>query len=130
MDQHGLVPDSSLYFIISRVYVPGLSCEKVRGTDISRYCQLSVKPIDLYHPDCRYIRTEFRWREGSGRLYREMAGLLPPFRHCQLVEYSCQHRQYLHHCHYSEILKEDTRFAHRHYRGDHCGLSDENLWWH
>lgn len=65
-----------------------------------------------------------------GDFIGEMAGLLPPFRHCQLVEYSCQHRQYLHHCHYSEILKEDTRFAHRHYRGDHCGLSDENLWRH
>ena len=31
MDQHGLVPDSSLYFIISRVYVPGLSCGEGQG---------------------------------------------------------------------------------------------------
>ena len=33
-----------------------------------------------------------------------------------LVEYGCQHRQHRYHCHHSEVLEEDSRLAHRHYR--------------
>ena len=77
--------------------------------------------------DCGYIRIELRRGKSPGRLRGKMDNLLPSFRHCQLVEYGCQHCQYFYHCHYSEILEEDSRLAHCHYRSDHSRLSDEDV---
>ena len=68
--------------------------------------------------------------ESSGGFHRKMAGLFPPFRYRQLVEYDCQHRQHHYHCHHSEVLEEDSRFAHRHYRSDTGCVPDEDVWRH
>ena len=73
------------------------------------------------------IRIELRRGKSPGRLRGKMDNLLPSFRHCQLVEYGCQHCQYFYHCHYSEILEEDSRLAHCHYRSDRSRLSDEDV---
>lgn len=44
--------------------------------------------------------------ESTGRLYRKMDDLFPPFRYNQLVEHYCEYCQYHHYCHYPRFSKK------------------------